>query len=227
MPSFRRASSGMRTRLSGGRLPRATRAMGAHGRVVRFRWSRSAVSPRAPSRSSPRQGTELFHGRHRAISGSRSAPAGTRLGAPEIVREVTSDPRKGRRPVHDAANIRQPVDYCQRLCVFNSGPPRACSSRAREGRAGAGSPGARTGPPRSAPGVHFSFEAGDIVSQVLNFGAPAHQVSVSGKRSRRRATRGGLALARSPSCGMCTSPRARLPDLGPDRSRARAARLDG
>jgi multidrug efflux pump subunit AcrB len=36
---------------------------------------------------------------------------------------------------------------------------------------------------REYPGVHFSFEAGDIVSQVLNFGAPTPiQVSVSGKK---------------------------------------------
>lgn len=52
------------------------------------------------------------------------------------------------------------------------------------------------------PGVRFSFEAGDIVSQVLNFGAPTPiQVSVSGKKlseTRRFAQRVLDAVSRIP-----------------------------
>jgi multidrug efflux pump subunit AcrB len=52
------------------------------------------------------------------------------------------------------------------------------------------------------PGVRFSFEAGDIVSQILNFGAPTPiQVSVSGKslsETRAFAERVASALGRLP-----------------------------
>ncbi|HEX8795814.1 MAG TPA: efflux RND transporter permease subunit [Polyangiaceae bacterium] len=55
---------------------------------------------------------------------------------------------------------------------------------------------------RTFPGVHFSFEAGDIVSQILNFGAPTPiEVNVSGKNlsdTRKFAERLTASLERLP-----------------------------
>lgn len=120
------------------------------------------------------------------------APAGTRLERTvDIVRGVDQAIRSevglGRVQM-TLANIGNPAwTYpVNAVYVFNSGPQDAVLLTQL----------ARDDHPRQAeleqrlrkrlaelyPNVHFSFEAGDIVSQVLNFGAPTPiQVTVSGK----------------------------------------------
>ncbi|HEY8077619.1 MAG TPA: efflux RND transporter permease subunit, partial [Labilithrix sp.] len=120
------------------------------------------------------------------------APAGTQLERTiDIVRGVDQTIRDdvGSENVRmTLANIGQPAwTYpVNAVYVFNSGPQDAVllvqlqgkhrmKLDALEGRL-------RDDLGKKYPGVHFSFEAGDIVSQILNFGAPTPiQVTVSGK----------------------------------------------
>ena len=140
-------------------------------------------------------GTELFpHVDTGQFQVRIRAPAGTRLERTEdIVREVDRAIRDevGERAVHmTLANVGQPAWTYPVNAVFNfnSGPEDAMLLAALE-------PGAKRPPldvieeslrkklAAKYPEVHLSFEAGDIVSQVLNFGAPTPiRVAVSGKK---------------------------------------------
>jgi multidrug efflux pump subunit AcrB len=137
-------------------------------------------------------GTELFP---RVDTGQFQlrirAPAGTRLERTvDVVRGVDQairDEVGGDHVRMTLANVGNPAwTYpVNAVYVFNSGPQdavllaelrgkhvplRVLEERLRQ----------RLG--EAYPSVHFSFEAGDIVSQILNFGAPTPiQVTVSGK----------------------------------------------
>jgi multidrug efflux pump subunit AcrB len=136
------------------------------------------------------------------------APAGTRLERTvELVRDVDRLIRDEAGAEHvrmTLANVGQPAwTYpVNAVYTFNSGPQDAVLLVQLEGKGR---------PPLFAfeehlrerlstqwPNVRFSFEAGDIVSQVLSFGAPTPiQVTVSGKSlkdSRAFAERVALAL---------------------------------
>ena len=140
------------------------------------------------------------------------APAGTRLERTvDIVRGVDRVIREEVGADHvrtTLANIGNPAwTYpVNAIYVFNSGPQDAVLLTQLQGKDRVGMPDLeerlRGRLARDYPGVHFSFEAGDIVSQVLNFGAPTPiQVSVSGKQlseTRRFAQRILDALARIP-----------------------------
>jgi multidrug efflux pump subunit AcrB len=164
--------------------------------VVRHRWPMIAlyVALCAPAFFLVRRlGTELFP---RVDSGQFQlrirAPSGTRLErTEEIVRDVDSMIRAeaGAGAVHmTLANIGSPPwNYpVSAIYVFNAGPQEAVLLTALEG-------GRRVPLDRLEeslrdklaaryPGVRFSFEAGDIVSQILNFGAPTPiNLTVSGK----------------------------------------------
>src|SRR5262249_27489996 len=120
------------------------------------------------------------------------APAGTRIErTEEIVRAVDQAIRQevGDHFVHmSLANIGSPqwTYPVNAIYTFNSGPQEAVLLVSLER-------GNRPSIPvleerlrrrlaRLYPDVHFSFEAGDIVSQVLNFGAPTPvNVSISTK----------------------------------------------
>jgi multidrug efflux pump subunit AcrB len=139
-------------------------------------------------------GTELFP---RVDTGQFQlrirAPAGTRLEKTlDIVRGADEAIRQEVGPEHvrmTLANVGNPAwTYpVNAVYVFNSGPQDAVlltqlqgkkrlKQTELEGRL-------RDRLAHDYPGVHFSFEAGDIVSQVLNFGAPTPiQVTVSGKQ---------------------------------------------
>jgi multidrug efflux pump subunit AcrB len=164
--------------------------------VVRFRWVAIALYlalcvPALLLVSTI--GTELFP---RVDTGQFQlrirASAGTQLERTvDIVRGVDETIREevGRDHVRmTLANVGQPAwTYpVNAVYTFNSGPQDAVlltqlqggrrmpldrlEARLREDLA------------KRYPGVHFSFEAGDIVSQVLNFGAPTPiQLTVSGK----------------------------------------------
>jgi multidrug efflux pump subunit AcrB len=158
-------------------------------------------------------GTELFP---RVDTGQFQlrirAPAGIRLERTlDIVRGVDEAIRQevGRDRVRmTLANVGNPAwTYpVNAVYVFNSGPQDAVLLAQLQGKGGI--PEAdleerlRSRLAHDYPGVHFSFEAGDIVSQVLNFGAPTPiQVSVSGKQlseTRRFAQRILDALSKIP-----------------------------
>jgi multidrug efflux pump subunit AcrB len=149
-------------------------------------------------------GTELFP---RVDTGQFQlriqAPAGTRLERTvDVVRGVDGLIREEAGEGHvrmTLANIGNPAwTYpVNAIYVFNSGPQDAVLLTQLQGKNRMRMPDLeerlRDRLARQYPGVHFSFEAGDIVSQVLNFGAPTPiQVSVSGKQlgeSRRFAQR--------------------------------------
>jgi multidrug efflux pump subunit AcrB len=164
--------------------------------VVRHRWAALGVylAACAPALLLVRGlGTELFP---RVDTGQFQlkirAPAGTRVErTEEIVRDVDEVIRAEAGPgaVHmTLANIGAPqwTFPVNALYVFNAGPHEAVLLTALE-------PGRRVPMDRLQatlreklaarhPGVRFSFEAGDIVSQILNFGAPTPiNLTVSGK----------------------------------------------
>ena len=168
-------------------------------------------------------GTELFP---RVDTGQFQlrirAPAGTRLErTEEIVRGVDQAIREEVGPrsrAHDPRQHRQPgVDVSgQRRLRLQRGPAGGgASHRAPGQRPHRPRPSSRSasgsGSAHDYPDVHFSFEAGDIVSQMLNFGAPTPiHVTVSGKnladtRAFARARR-GVPSRRFPSCATCRSP---------------------
>jgi multidrug efflux pump subunit AcrB len=140
----------------------------------------------------PRLGTELFP---RVDTGQFQirirAPAGTRLErTEEIVRGVDEIIRAevGRNAVRmTLANIGNPTwSYpVNAVYTFNAGPQEAVLLTALENRKRSLpllEEALRSKLHARFPNVHFSFEAGDIVSRVLNFGAPAPiQITVSGK----------------------------------------------
>lgn len=119
------------------------------------------------------------------------APVGTRIGrTEEIVRQIDQAIRQevGQQFVRitlatvGAAPWEYPVNL---ISLWNSGPQDAVLSVALKPGSGLTVPEleARLRGKLTArfPGVRFSFEAGDIVSQVLNFGSPTPvKVSVSG-----------------------------------------------
>jgi multidrug efflux pump subunit AcrB len=139
-------------------------------------------------------GTELFP---RVDTGQFQlrirAPAGTRLEKTvDIVRGVDQAIREEVGPEHvhmTLANVGNPAwTYpVNAVYVFNAGPQDAVLLTQLQGkkriRQTELEERLRKRLVKDYPGVHFSFEAGDIVSQVLNFGAPTPiQVSVSGKQ---------------------------------------------
>jgi multidrug efflux pump subunit AcrB len=183
-------------------------------RVVRYRWPALALylALCAPALLLVRRlGTELFP---RVDTGQFQlrirAPAGTRLErTEELVRDVDAMIRAevGANGVRmTLANIGNPPwSYpVNALYVFNAGPQEAVLLTALgEGR--------RLPMHRLEeilreklaarhPDVRFSFEAGDIVSQILNFGAPTPiNLTVSGKNlSESRAFAGRLLQALEP-----------------------------
>ncbi|HEX7476597.1 MAG TPA: efflux RND transporter permease subunit [Polyangiales bacterium] len=172
----------------------------AYGRwvalVIRYRWLTLVAYLLAcwPAWGlAQRLGTELFP---RVDTGQFllriRAPAGTRVEKTEtIVRGVDDAIRElvGKTGVRmTLANIGSPqwTYPVNALYTFNAGPHEAVLLTAL-------APGKHPPLPQLQetlrkrlhalyPQVHFSFEAGDIVSQVLNFGAPTPiQLSVSGK----------------------------------------------
>jgi multidrug efflux pump subunit AcrB len=178
----------------------AERAVGRYGRFVERRvrapgWTllgyALALAPAAWAFSA--LGTELFP---RVDSGQFQlrvqAPPGTRLERTvDLIREVDRVIREEAGEAHvrmTLANIGAPAwTYpVNAVYVFNSGPQDAVLLVQLQGK----------GRPKLAaleerlrkrlsaehPEVRFSFEAGDIVSQILSFGAPTPiQVSLSGK----------------------------------------------
>jgi multidrug efflux pump subunit AcrB len=139
-------------------------------------------------------GTELFP---RVDTGQFQlrirAPAGTRLERTlDVVRGVDQALRDEAGPNHvrmTLANVGNPpwTYPVNAIYVFNSGPQDAMLLAQLQGkdrpRQSELEERLRTRLARDYPSVHFSFEAGDIVAQVLNFGAPTPiQVSVSGKQ---------------------------------------------
>ena len=143
-----------------------------------------------------RLGTELFP---RVDTGQFQlrirAPVGTQLERTvDMVRGVDQAIREEVGPSHvrmTLANIGNPAwTYpVNAVYVFNSGPQEAVLLTQLQGANRA--PMAvlqerlRKRLAAAYPGAHFSFEAGDIVSQVLNFGAPTPiEVTVSGKNMK-------------------------------------------
>jgi multidrug efflux pump subunit AcrB len=140
------------------------------------------------------------------------APAGTRLERTvDIVRGVDQAIREVAGANHvrmTLANIGNPAwTYpVNAVYVFNSGPQDAVLLAELQGKGRIRQPELeerlRHRLAEEYPGVHFSFEAGDIVSQILNFGAPTPiQVTISGKSlsdSRAFAERVVSALGRIP-----------------------------
>jgi multidrug efflux pump subunit AcrB len=141
------------------------------------------------------------------------APAGTRLERTvDIVRGVDRAIREEAGASHvrmTLANIGNPAwTYpVNAVYVFNSGPQDAVLLTQLQGKDRIGLPDLeerlRARLATAYPGVNFSFEAGDIVSQILNFGAPTPiEVSISGKSladSRAFADRAVAALGRIPA----------------------------
>jgi multidrug efflux pump subunit AcrB len=158
-------------------------------------------------------GTELFP---RVDTGQFQlrirAPAGTRLERTvDIVRGVDQTIRDEVGGAHvgmTLANVGNPAwTYpVNAIYVFNSGPQDAVLLTQLQGRDRPRLDGLQERMRKELgdryPGVHFSFEAGDIVSQVLNFGAPTPiQLSISGKNlseTRAFANRVVAALERIP-----------------------------
>jgi multidrug efflux pump subunit AcrB len=138
-------------------------------------------------------GTELFP---RVDTGQFQlrirAPAGTRLERTvDVVRGVDQTIRDEVGPGNvrmTLANVGNPAwTYpVNAVYVFNSGPQDAVLLTQLQGRdrmpISRLEERLRQRLAKQYPSVHFSFEAGDIVSQVLNFGAPTPiQLTVSGK----------------------------------------------
>jgi multidrug efflux pump subunit AcrB len=177
-----------------------TRLHDAYGRfvglVIRYRWPALALylALCAPALLLVRTlGTELFPSVDTGQFQLRiRAPAGTRLERTEdIARDVDAMIREevGTGAVRmTLANIGNPpwTYPVNAVYVFNAGPQEAVVLTALE-------PGRY--PPMDRlqetlrkklaerhPGVRFSFEAGDIVSQILNFGAPTPiNLTIAGK----------------------------------------------
>ncbi len=138
-------------------------------------------------------GTELFpHVDTGQFQLRIRAPAGTQLERTiDIVRGVDETIRGevGKDHVRmTLANIGQPAwTYpVNAVYTFNSGPQDAVLLTQLQGKDRMNiddlESRLRDDLAKRYPGVHFSFEAGDIVSQILNFGAPTPiQVTVSGK----------------------------------------------
>lgn len=183
--------------------PERGRIATAYGKLValsiRFRWpvvfayGIACVGVLFTSRN---LGTELFP---RVDAGQFQlhvrAPAGTRLertvdivrGVDHVIREVAGDGQVKMT----LANVGNPAWTfpVNAVYVFNSGPQDAVLLVQLE-------PGHRSPMGKLQerlrsrlhevyPDVHFSFEAGDIVSQVLSFGAPTPiEVTVAGKNGR-------------------------------------------
>jgi multidrug efflux pump subunit AcrB len=139
-------------------------------------------------------GTELFP---RVDTGQFQlrirAPAGTRLERTlDVVRGVDQAIREEVGPEHvrmTLANVGNPAwTYpVNAIYTFNAGPQDAVLLAQLQGKRRLTQADLdedlRRRLAKDYPGVNFSFEAGDIVSQVLNFGAPTPiQVSVSGKQ---------------------------------------------
>src|SRR5262249_4479758 len=109
----------------------------------------------------------------------------------DIVRGVDQAIREEVGPNHvrmTLANVGNPAwTYpVNAIYVFNSGPQDAVLLAQLQGKDRVPQPQLeerlRRRLAHAYPDVHFSFEAGDIVSQILNFGAPTPvEVSVSGK----------------------------------------------
>ncbi|MDB4934266.1 MAG: mdtC [Labilithrix sp.] len=164
--------------------------------VVRARWLAAAayVLLCVPAFFLVRSlGTELFP---RVDTGQFQirirAPAGTQVERTvDMVRGVDQAIREEVGPSHvrmTLANVGNPAwTYpVNALYVFNSGPQEGMLLAQLQGKDRVGVDALqerlRTRLTAAYPGTKFSFEAGDIVSQVLNFGAPTPiQVTVSGK----------------------------------------------
>ena len=181
-----------RPHATGGRL--GDRYAAAVGGLLRARWpallayaaitagALALVAPRLPVQLFPRDDAGAFQVRVRA-------PAGTQLERTEdIVRSIDRAIREesNQHVALTLANIGSaPWSYpVNGIYVWNAGPqealmmvglmPGAGSVEALEDRL-------RARLAREMPDVHLSFEAGDIVSQVLNFGSPTPiDVDVSG-----------------------------------------------
>ena len=194
-----------------------TRAKERYGRLVdtlvRFRWISAVlylVLCAAALLLVRGLGTELFP---RVDTGQFQlrvrAPPGTRLERTvDIVRGVDQAIRDevGQGQVRmTLANVGNPAwTYpVNAIYVFNSGPQDAVLLTQLQGKGRMPldrlEERLRHRLADAYPGVHFSFEAGDIVSQILNFGAPTPiEVSVSGKnlsesRTFARRVEGALA----------------------------------
>jgi multidrug efflux pump subunit AcrB len=212
--------------------------------VVRFRWLAvlAYVALCVPAFFTARSlGTELFP---RVDTGQFQlriqAPDGTRLERTvELVRGVDQVVREEVGPDHvrmTLANVGNPTwSYpVNAVYVFNAGPQDAVllaqltgkdrmpmdrlQERLRQRLA------------QQFPGVRFSFEAGDIVSQILNFGAPTPiEVSVAGKNlaeTRAFAERISAALGRLPELRDVRIPLALdYPTLDVSMDRERAGQL--
>jgi multidrug efflux pump subunit AcrB len=165
-------------------------------RVVRFRWAALAVYALfcIPAFFLLRGlGTELFPTVDTGQFQLRiRAPAGTRLERTlDIVRGVDRAIRDEVGPSHvrmTLANVGNPAwTYpVNAVYVFNSGPQDGVLLTQLQGKDRLPMQELEERLRKKLtdlyPGTHFSFEAGDIVSQILNFGAPTPiQVSISGK----------------------------------------------
>ena len=212
----------------------ASRACRSGYGALRRRRRAAALAGRRSSTSSSacrvlllvgRVGTELFP---RVDTGQFQlrvrAPAGTRLEkTEEIVRDVDQAIREevGAQLVQMtlAQHRQSAVDVSgQRASTPSTPGPQeavllvALKPGKRPSVDGARRSGCARSSPTRWPGVRFSFEAGDIVSQVLNFGAPTPiNVTVSGKnlgrdaRVRRRSSPPSSRASRA--CATCRSRR--------------------
>ncbi len=188
------------------------------GWIVRWRWPWAlgylAVTVPLVALLPGRQGTELFpHTDTGQFQVRIRAPAGTRIErTEEIVRDIDRAIREEAGPGAvqiTLANVGNPPWSYPVNAVFtwNAGPQEALLIVAlREGDRPAIpvlEDRLRARLSAAMPDVHISFEAGDIVSQVLNFGAPTPiNVSVSGAdlgETRAYAERLRAALAADPS----------------------------
>ncbi|UJR86850.1 efflux RND transporter permease subunit [Sandaracinus amylolyticus] len=168
--------------------------------VVRWRWLVAPVylviAIAVIAGLAPRLGTELFP---RVDAGQMQlrirAPAGTRVErTTEIVREVERMVREeaaGRGVRIALANIGSPqwTFPVNAVYVFNAGPHEAtllvALGGAREPRLPELQARLRRRFADELPGVRVSFEAGDVVSQVMSFGAPTPVlVTVTGRDLR-------------------------------------------
>ena len=198
---FAHAKPAARALVEGSRRPSiVARMVHAYGRlvaaVVRLRWlvlfGYLALCGLAALLAS-RVGTELFP---RVDTGQFQlrirAPVGTQVERTvEIVRGVDQAIRDEVGAGHvrmTLANVGNPAwTYpVNAVYVFNAGPQDAVLLTQLQGRDRIGidvlEERLRKRLAATYPDAHFSFEAGDIVSQILNFGAPTPiEVTVSGK----------------------------------------------
>jgi multidrug efflux pump subunit AcrB len=168
------------------------------------------------------------------------APDGTRLERTvDLTREVDRVIRDEAGPDHvgmTLANVGNPTwSYpVNAVYVFNPGPQDAVLLAQLRGKDRAPmdrlQERLRERLAQQFPGVRFSFEAGDIVSQILNFGAPTPiQVTVAGKslsETRAFAERVAAALGRLPELRDVRIPLALdYPTLDVSMDRERAGQL--